>query len=1143
MANIPLKTIKFPGLDDTYTVPQVDDDLDTAGAAADAKATGDALTEINERLGNMDTATSEDVGRALKVKTVTNGQVSEWEFDNVGVVDSALSGTSTNPVQNKVIASELGMDLSYSIPTTYHDASYSNAAGTLKFLYDSDSGELIIREANEAGEITQGEISTTNAGLAIGDGIGYEVNADHNHILTFTYYNTSADGIKQIVARFYNADYSYNNGVEIPIPNGEGVLNIDLIKLAEDNNVNLSLYPNFMIRSLGWDAHTATVAEDTVLNIKGYAIADNALKYRVSKNEEDIELLNGNIGNLSELDTEVKTDLVSAVNEVMQSGGSVTVDPELSGTSTNPVQNKVITSELGMDFTYSIPTTYHSASYSSSTGTLKFLYDAQTNELIIRKANDAGEITTGEISTTNAGLTIGDGIGYAVNKEHNCILTFAYYNTSADGIKEIVARFYNSDYSYNNGVVIPVPNGEGILDIDLVELAEENNVNLTLYPNFMIRSLGWKTHTATEAEDTTLNIKGYAIVDNALKYRITKNEKDIAKLGISIENVLSAMDDVEDTVDGFSDTLNACYTELGLDNGYVIPSVYHDANYSNAAGTLQFKYLSEDKTLYLRKSNGSSGEISTTNAKLTIGDGIGYPVSEQPDSLFKMDYVNTFSAGEAHLVCRFYNSDYSNNRDATIDVPVGTGTLILNLNDLAATKGVDLSVFNNFMIRALGVDVADSDEVNVTIYGCRTGLTLKEEVTANKVNISSIEGDITEIQGDVEENTSGINALDVRTKPRSSIAGNMFAYKPWCAHLFLNTVSDTQENTYVPSQSLYDIEISKRLGFYVIEANTHRTSDGGFVCFHGSSGTFGPEFVAAPGSSYSDAQIQATDCSTVTLDWIRTNVVYKAKYQKLRVSPPTLEEFLYACKKNVMLPMINYVHVDEIAIADGVMGKDNYILYSAPKSARAYSNAPFLTITRFATKQEVVDWIEDIGTPCIWSALHPEDHTKSEWAEIVKAVHEAGALINFAGGYIPPTQTQEWLDIGFDFGSSGWDLNPVISGNMANLTGDETFVDFTTTGTISNGVIEIDANETVVPASPLNASYLCGSWLDVTFTGTISVSMGRWITHGGASEFTADEPKTIHLSTYWINATPTFEVKSLADGTKIESIVFKASKM
>lgn len=54
MANIPLKSIKFPGLDDTYTVPQVDADLDTTGAAADAKATGDALTELNERLGDIE---------------------------------------------------------------------------------------------------------------------------------------------------------------------------------------------------------------------------------------------------------------------------------------------------------------------------------------------------------------------------------------------------------------------------------------------------------------------------------------------------------------------------------------------------------------------------------------------------------------------------------------------------------------------------------------------------------------------------------------------------------------------------------------------------------------------------------------------------------------------------------------------------------------------------------------------------------------------------------------------------------------------------------------------------------------------------------------------------------------------------------
>lgn len=59
--------------------------------------------------------------------------------------------------------------------------------------------------------------------------------------------------------------------------------------------------------------------------------------------------ITGKIGDLSALTTEAKTDLVSAINEVNErggGGGSVTVDSELSTMSTNPVQNKVVTSAI-----------------------------------------------------------------------------------------------------------------------------------------------------------------------------------------------------------------------------------------------------------------------------------------------------------------------------------------------------------------------------------------------------------------------------------------------------------------------------------------------------------------------------------------------------------------------------------------------------------------------------------------------------------------------------------------------------------------------------------------------------------------------------------------------------------------------------
>lgn len=53
MANIPLKTLTFPGLDDIYTVPQISPDLATAGAAADSAETGRQIGLLKADLGDV----------------------------------------------------------------------------------------------------------------------------------------------------------------------------------------------------------------------------------------------------------------------------------------------------------------------------------------------------------------------------------------------------------------------------------------------------------------------------------------------------------------------------------------------------------------------------------------------------------------------------------------------------------------------------------------------------------------------------------------------------------------------------------------------------------------------------------------------------------------------------------------------------------------------------------------------------------------------------------------------------------------------------------------------------------------------------------------------------------------------------------
>ena len=56
MATIPLKDITFPGLDNTYTIPEIDSTLSTAGKAADAKKTGDEISDLKEDINNIDDA-------------------------------------------------------------------------------------------------------------------------------------------------------------------------------------------------------------------------------------------------------------------------------------------------------------------------------------------------------------------------------------------------------------------------------------------------------------------------------------------------------------------------------------------------------------------------------------------------------------------------------------------------------------------------------------------------------------------------------------------------------------------------------------------------------------------------------------------------------------------------------------------------------------------------------------------------------------------------------------------------------------------------------------------------------------------------------------------------------------------------------
>lgn len=103
MANKPLQSIKFPGLLDTYIVPQIDDTLSVKGRPADAAETGDKIAGIKEDLNQIESVTVEADEQTVTTDILNTLTWTEYAYmDTSGVEHTA----STLKYSNKIAVNE-----------------------------------------------------------------------------------------------------------------------------------------------------------------------------------------------------------------------------------------------------------------------------------------------------------------------------------------------------------------------------------------------------------------------------------------------------------------------------------------------------------------------------------------------------------------------------------------------------------------------------------------------------------------------------------------------------------------------------------------------------------------------------------------------------------------------------------------------------------------------------------------------------------------------------------------------------------------------------------------------------------------------------------------------------------------------------
>lgn len=469
---------------------------------------------------------------------------------------------------------------------------------------------------------------------------------------------------------------------------------------------------------------------------------------------------------------------------------------------------------------------------------------------------------------------------------------------------------------------------------------------------------------------------------------------------------------------------------------------------------------------------------------------------------------------------------------ATDAVPAAIAFYSENIDLSSYTETTDLPNFISSVPMRAGITDYEAkvpDGCKMVVVTNRTSVVAEADVSI-LLQYSKIE--------DVDERSRRNAIKSANLLNQNFLFGNTLCY----GHLFINDYLNGNIPV-VPPQSLFDVDITARLGFKYIEANVCVTSDGILIPFHGAGSgaakTFGEQVYDINGNDISNIVI-----STVTYQWITENVRYKSSVPSYRVTIPTLEQFLDCAKRHGMSVMMYYTE-ESYALAKKYYG-DNFIAYNGNRNSGFAGY--IMNYSGLRTKESIVAKCVEVGTPymhCFTTTVFNDlKADESLLKDIISSCHELDCLVGIAASYHNPQDIMLFLRCGGDFLASANFVPEFQNGNLATLSGGGIggFEEFqVTNGSVADGILTLadggtittDATETIILGK--------GS-LRVRYKGSLVLTgFGKISSNYTVRLESPDEYREDWISTYYLNRVPSFLLTSTGQ-TEIISLKFVASK-
>ena len=365
--------------------------------------------------------------------------------------------------------------------------------------------------------------------------------------------------------------------------------------------------------------------------------------------------------------------------------------------------------------------------------------------------------------------------------------------------------------------------------------------------------------------------------------------------------------------------------------------------------------------------------------------------------------------------------------------------------------------------------------------------------------------------------------------------GSMFNGYRFLCHMLVDKIGN--DDILVPCQSLANIEIAHRLGYKMFELNVHKTATAGvYVCMHGTNGKIGKELVDPGGTDITNVAF-----SEVTESTFRNTYVYRTTSDKYRTHITFLDEALLLLKKYGMVPYVQFPS-GEYGIVDYIrkLIGDNFVLYVGNDyylKRTVYDGV--LNYYGTLDADALAKVCKSLGAPYIHSVTSEQasEYTDAQLTAMIEAAHENGCLICIPSAYITPAKNIHLMELGFDGYGADYEVEDFDNGNLCSLHDNNTFTDFTTSGSVSGGKLSLTNNQTIASALSGTAPFLSKGSLKIKYSGTLVFNMGERFYN---VSITSDGRKEVWLSTWFMNQLANFSAKA-SGAVTVYSCTYEAS--